>query len=126
MDRTPRQPKETQTMTRTIDPCSPHPLPLSRKRASGVVVARLLGVLCILLLGPMTLRAGDWPTFRHDAARSGITSEQLALPLDESWVFQARHVPEPAWGDPKPVPVEDLLELRRVHFDDVFQPVAVA
>ena len=28
------------------------------------------------------------------------------------------------WGDPKPQPVEGILELRRVHFDDVFQPVA--
>ena len=68
--------------------------------------------------------AGDWPTFRKDVARTGITEERLPLPLAESWVFQARHAPQPAWGDPKAVAIEDILELRRVHFDDVFQPVS--
>jgi len=67
--------------------------------------------------------AEDWPTYRHDAARSGITSERVSPPLSQCWVFQPRHAPQPAWGDPKPGPVEDILELRRVHFDDVFQPV---
>jgi len=67
--------------------------------------------------------AADWPTYRHDAARSGITAESLAPPLAPVWVFRARHAPQPAWGDPKPGPVEDILELRRRHFDDVFQPV---
>jgi outer membrane protein assembly factor BamB len=66
-----------------------------------------------------------WPTYRHDAARSGITSEPLAAPLIESWVFQNRFAPQPAWGDPKPVPIEDILELRRAHFDDVFQVIGV-
>ena len=70
--------------------------------------------------------AGDWPTFRHDIARSGITSERLQLPLTPAWIFASRHKPEPAWGDPKSVPIEDILELRRVHFDDAFQVVASA
>jgi len=65
----------------------------------------------------------DWPTYRHDVARSGITAEAVAPPLTPVWVFRARHAPQPAWGDPKPGPVEDILELRRRHFDDVFQPV---
>jgi len=69
-------------------------------------------------------RADDWPTYRHDAARSGITAEKVAVPLAQSWVFRAAQAPKPAWGDPKPEPVENILELRRVHFDDVFQPVA--
>jgi len=70
-------------------------------------------------------RAEDWPTYRHDAARSGITSEQVQPPLAECWAFKPQHAPQPAWGDPKPEPVEGILELRRIHFDDVFQ-VAVA
>lgn len=81
-----------------------------------------LGV--VVLAGGAAALAADWPTYRHDAARSGITSEQLQPPLSECWVFKARHAPQPAWGDPKPQPVEGILELRRVHFDDVFQPVA--
>ncbi len=71
-----------------------------------------------------TAQAADWPTYRRDMARGGITSEQVLPPLSESWVFKARHAPQPAWGDPQPKPVEDILELRRFHFDDVFQPVA--
>ena len=71
--------------------------------------------------GRTVAMAGDWPTYRHDVARSGITDENLPWPLTTGWVFQPRHAPQPAWGDPKPVPVEEILELRRVHFDDVFQ-----
>jgi len=60
----------------------------------------------------------------YGTPRSGITSEKLQFPLAECWGFRARHAPQPAWGDPKPVPIEDILELRRAHFDDVFQVVA--
>ncbi|MEA1950508.1 MAG: PQQ-binding-like beta-propeller repeat protein, partial [Planctomycetota bacterium] len=47
--------------------------------------------------------------------------------MSESWVFKSRQAPQPAWEDPKPEPVGGwvgLVELRRNHFDDVFQPVA--
>jgi outer membrane protein assembly factor BamB len=80
--------------------------------------------LWIAALGGSAL-ADDWPTYRHDAARSGITSETVSVPLTESWLFRPSHPPQPAWGDPKPEPVEGILELRRFHFDDAFQ-VAVA
>ncbi|HUT13763.1 MAG TPA: PQQ-binding-like beta-propeller repeat protein [Thermoguttaceae bacterium] len=84
-------------------------------------IARWAGLAAVLFT---TTAAGeDWPTYRHDVARSGVTPEQVATPLFESWVFKARHAPEPAWGDPKPKPVENILELRRMHFDDAFQPV---
>ncbi len=62
--------------------------------------------------------AADWPTYMHDAARSGIAEERLATPLHDQWVFVPRHAPQPAW--PKPV-----KELPRVRFDDAFH-VAVA
>ena len=81
--------------------------------------------LAVAAIGSVVARAADWPTYRHDVARSGITAEKVQPPLVQSWVFQPRHAPEPAWGDPKPEPVEGILELRRIHFDDVFQ-VAVA
>jgi len=81
----------------------------------------------LALWATVGLRAGrgaDWPTYRHDAARSGITSEQLPMPLGPSWVFRTPDAPQPAWADPKPEVVEGYQELRRVHFDDVFHPVA--
>ncbi len=78
----------------------------------------------VLVAAGGTLRAEDWPTYQHDAARSGITSEKVPVPLVESWVFQPAQPPEPAWGPPKAEPVEDVLELRRIHFDDASQVAA--
>ena len=79
----------------------------------------------VVATGLCSAWAGDWPTYRHDTARSGVTADRIQTPLFECWVFQPRRAPEPAWGDPKPDPVEGYLELRRIHFDDAFQ-VAVA
>ena len=84
----------------------------------------ICAALVIGLLAAAPAAAADWPTYRHDVARSGITVENLSWPLKSSWAFRARVAPQPAWGDPKPVPIEEILELRRVHFDDVFQVVA--
>jgi len=61
--------------------------------------------------------AADWPTYRHDNARSGITTENLKPPLNEQWLFVS-HAPQPAW--PKPV-----KELARVRFDEAYH-VAVS
>ena len=67
-----------------------------------------------------TISRADWPTYRHDVARSGITNEAITLPLTETWSFEPRLAPQPAWDLPKPVPVERLLELPRNRFDDTF------
>lgn len=75
------------------------------------------------VFGGVTLAADDWPMYGHDPARSHVTAQKLPWPLSAGWVFKALHPPAPAWGDPKPEPVEGILELRRVHFDDVFQPI---
>ncbi|NOZ23328.1 MAG: PQQ-binding-like beta-propeller repeat protein [Planctomycetes bacterium] len=94
-------------------------------RRSFVRATRATLAAAILFLGFGVLHAQDWPTYRHDIARSGITSQELQVPLAQSWVFSPRHGPEPAWDPPKSEPVEGILELPRVHFDDTFQ-VAVA
>lgn len=41
--------------------------------------------------------AKDWPTYRHDADRSGYTPEKLANDLHLQWSFQMQHAPVPAW-----------------------------
>ena len=69
--------------------------------------------------------ADDWPTYRHDAGRSGISAESLSAPLSEDWTFVPTFPPSHAWGDPQPVPIEKNLELPRMRFDDAFH-VAVA
>jgi len=76
------------------------------------------------LLSALLVRADDWPTYRHDNSRSGITQEKLAAPLAEAWVFQSRHAPTPAWEPPRATPVENILELPRVRFDDAYHVVA--
>jgi len=65
-----------------------------------------------------------WPTYRHDASRSGIASESLAPPLSCQWVFVPPLPPEHAWGDPQPKPVEHNLELPRLRFDDAYHVAA--
>ncbi|MHB8901055.1 MAG: outer membrane protein assembly factor BamB family protein, partial [Thermoguttaceae bacterium] len=80
-------------------------------------------VLVATALGSSAALA-DWPTYLHDNARSGITADELPLPLTLQWVFRSPFPPEPAWGDPKPEPVEGYLELRRIHFDDTHQVIA--
>ncbi len=100
----------------------PHrPIRSARSPRAPIAVAFWVAAAC--LWGPRVTCADDWPTYRHDVARSGVTADQLQTPLIARWVFVSRHAPRPAWSDPKPVPIENLLELRRVHFDDVFQPV---
>ena len=69
--------------------------------------------------------ASDWPMYQHDIARSGVTAEQVKPPLSMRWELRPRHAPDPAWEDPKPMPVEGYLELPRMKFDDTFH-VAVA
>ena len=50
------------------------------KRAVGCSCSGLL--LMLATVWPRTLQAGDWPTYRHDNARSGVTAEPLADAAD--------------------------------------------
>lgn len=102
-------------MTLHSESLHPHRTALTGIAFFALVLATIVSV---------SVKAGDWPTYRGDIERSGVTHEKLQFPLAECWSFRARHAPRPAWGDPKPIPIEDILELRRAHFDDVFQVVA--
>ena len=44
--------------------------------------------------------AEDWPKYQRDNQNSGVTMEQLAFPLSESWAFLPRQQPDPAWPAP--------------------------
>jgi outer membrane protein assembly factor BamB len=80
-------------------------------------------VTLVALLAAASLVAGDWPTYRHDNRRSGVTADALPMPLTQSWALKLVHAPTPAWEAPRAVPVEGILELGRVQFDDAYQPV---
>lgn len=89
------------------------------------VARRSLAALLLLLTSP--LFSDDWPTYRHDAARSGVTEEQLQPPLQEAWTFKSRTPPSPAWPAPAKQDFwNEVRELRPVTtYDRAFQ-VAVA
>ena len=71
------------------------------------------------------LHAADWPTYQHDIARSGVTSEHLAPPLVEHWRSAPRGRPIESWSPPLPVPVGGILEQHRVRFDDAYHVAVV-
>jgi len=62
--------------------------------------------------------AGDWPTYRSDAARSGVTSETVGPGLSLRWKYVPTHPPKPAWPMPSG-------ELPRMHIDNAY-PVVIA
>ncbi|MBI2438643.1 MAG: PQQ-binding-like beta-propeller repeat protein, partial [Lentisphaerae bacterium] len=50
----------------------------------------------------------DWPAYRHDNRRSGMTEETLSLPLSPAWRYVCPQPPAPAWP----------LSLRKAHLMD--------
>ncbi|MBG86689.1 MAG: hypothetical protein CMO80_07290 [Verrucomicrobiales bacterium] len=88
--------------------------------------ARVLGLCCLLNLSVL---AEDWPTYRHDHRRSGLTSENLDIAnLKQAWVHRSAHVPQMAFSGPAPRdfynrPDTDLKP--RMDFDRVFNVAVV-
>jgi len=81
-------------------------------------------VVLIAFAGPAS--GDDWPTYRHDAQRSGISSDEIAPPLSEEWVFTPTHPPSRAWGEPLPGAHSlQFDEPDRMRFDDAFHVAAV-
>lgn len=74
------------------------------------LMLKLLAVLCGL--GAAVAEAGDWPTWRYDAARSAASPEALADELHPEWVRAFRPV-GPAWPNEP-----------RLWFDASYEPVA--
>lgn len=55
----------------------------------------------VFLSGAREASGTDWPTFRHDARRSGVTAEVVpATRLTLAWQHEASRPPQPAWDGP--------------------------
>lgn len=86
----------------------------------------LLGVIVMLAgtAGPR-VQAEDWPTYRHDNRRSGVSSESLNVPLSLDWQVQSPLPPQPAWTGPAKwdsyANMNNLKPMR--NFDPVFYTV---
>ncbi len=52
------------------------------------------------ILTAATATADDWPTYRGDARRSGVTAEKPDLPLEQAWVRRSPTPPMTAWAGP--------------------------
>ena len=61
----------------------------------------------------------DWPAYKRDAARSGVTTAKVALPLKVLWSHVSNQPPRPAWSEPG-------RALNMLDFDYCFQPIAAA
>jgi outer membrane protein assembly factor BamB len=57
-------------------------------------------IICFTLSASNSVFSVDWPTMRHDNYRSGVTTEQLTVPLQQSWLFNPLLPPAPAWSGP--------------------------
>ncbi|MBG86480.1 MAG: hypothetical protein CMO80_06210 [Verrucomicrobiales bacterium] len=57
----------------------------------------LIRTTAVLVLTLFCSQAEDWPTYRHDAARSGYTEDKLADQLHLQWSFRMTHKPVAAW-----------------------------
>ena len=89
------------------------------------VMMRLAVGAVLALLAPA--RGADWPTYLHDAARSGATAETLAVPLALEWVFQPGGPPAAGWGDVEEGAVwkVGLPFQQPVAYDDAYHVAAV-
>ncbi len=78
-------------------------------RARGLLY--LLGMLVCLGVGHGAL-AADWPMWRHDAGRTGVSAEALPSPFHLQWV---RRLP----------PVRPAFRSARLQFDRGYEPVVL-
>ncbi len=69
--------------------------------------------------------ADDWPTFRHDNARSGRTTDSVVPPLHMRWALRQAYPPQRVWAGPRDEPVEGNWEKDRVAFDAANQVAVV-
>ncbi len=74
-------------------------------------------LVVLLVTTGNVLRAADWPAYRHDLQRSGVTQEALSMPLHPHWIYQSAHQPRPAWPEPG-------RELNRLAFDQAQEVTA--
>ncbi len=64
-------------------------------------IIKYLAVLIVFFISSGLGIADTWPTYRHDSARSGITSDNVDLvTLKQVWIHQSKFPPQPAWLGP--------------------------
>jgi len=83
---------------------------------------------CICFPFTVQVCGSDWPTYRHDAGRTGVITETLVVEdLGVAWCYQSAQPPRTAWTAPaKWDAYANIRGLRAMRdYDRVFHPVAV-
>lgn len=88
----------------------------------------LLWTLCAMIdWSVIGASAADWPTYRGDNRRSGVTAESIKVPLSPAWAYASPTPPQMAWSGP--AKWDSYANLRRLesmrNFDPAFFVVAV-
>jgi outer membrane protein assembly factor BamB len=88
-----------------------------------ITVSKLLVALTLASCG--TALAADWPTYRNDYARTGVSPDPLPRNLVEAWSWRSAQLPQPAWqGEAKWDGWNKVYDLKaRQTFDRVFHAV---
>ncbi len=99
---------------------------MASRRVRALARAVVISVVLLAAAGPA--RAGDWPTYRHDNRRSGVTAESLAVErLRPVWVWKSPGPPRPAWAGPAKwdayAGIRGLRSMR--DYDKAFHVIAV-
>jgi outer membrane protein assembly factor BamB len=70
------------------------------KRSSHIRLLLVTTLCCRIAFCDEHAEAADWPTYRRDVQRSGVSPETLEFPLARAWVYGSTLPPSPAWPDP--------------------------
>lgn len=86
---------------------------------------RLAAAAAGLALGWAMLHAADWPTYRADYARSGVSADPIPATVAEAWTWRSAQRPRPAWqGEAKWDGWNKVYDLKpRQIFDRAFHVV---
>lgn len=89
--------------------------------------AKLVGLVLGVWIASRSIAAADWPTFQHDAARSGVTSESLEFPLAADWQFRPSQPPARGWGNPEETSVYNygIRRIGKVRYDNAYHVAVV-
>jgi len=86
---------------------------------------RCLSVVLMATCLSGSVGASDWPTYRGDYARTGVSSDPLPGKLAEAWVWKSPNPPQPAWqGEAKWDGYNKVFDMKpRQIFDRAFHAV---
>lgn len=97
------------------------------ERLQARLSARLFVLVAVVVwcLDSTALRAQDWPTYRHDAARTGSTTAVVQPANAARWTYRAAAPPRMAWSSAEGRVIENHLIGHLVKYDDAIHPVVV-